>query len=361
MQKKILMVNRNKSVTMKQASEIGKSQSSRIKSVKSTTSQTSNVSVGISASKGQCANQSATIANQLRFRLMPEGSGNNMMNIYDHHVFDCVVFVIFCEKHRTFALTNVAERNRMFSWFPFVLLHDVFTWNRISRDGLSIILGQSDAEMDPTMAALPEYSVSWLNILRIQVPKSKKFYTRITQFVKLNEGSDEVKCCQTTNRIRWVKMTDILSGTVSNAWGEEVTMMVKSLSNEERVFLHECTLDSCFPYTNDSPEGELLQQVNYNTAQIQEIYNDYVSHLYPAFCMTFNSFRCFLLKFQLVAMTDKQMNRLFQSAVTGENVAPETKPYMTFEMFLLTLACMDPKANSKCNLRMQFIFRSVLQ
>ena len=96
---------------------------------------------------------------------MPEGAGTNVMNIYDDAVFDCLVFVIVCDRHKTVALTNT---NRLFSWFPFMPLADVFTWNRISRDGLAIMLGKNEAneEVDPTMAALPDYTVSWLNIFR---------------------------------------------------------------------------------------------------------------------------------------------------------------------------------------------------
>ena len=320
-----------------------------IQSISSTKSTSSQASIGIDS--GPVSKRKPTSTNaHLHFRLMPEGLGTNMMNIYEHHVFDCVVFVIICDKHRTIALTNT-DPKRKYSWLPFVTLQEVFTWNRMSRDGLAIILGtRKDNEVDPTMAQLPEYSAYWLNIFRLQMPKVKHFYTRITQVVNLLSTNDT--CCRDTSRIRWVKLDDIQNSIkMNNLWGNEVVTICRELSSTNRVFLTELTMDDIKNfYHSDFEEAKLIKQINWTEDRVFELYKDYFRHIYPASRMTVSSLMIFLVKNYLMSKNDKRSFRLYRTFALNEEI-------LLFLQLLTGLACMDPNASNQWPARARFIFK----
>lgn len=285
----------------------------------------------------------------MRFRLMPEGVGTNALNVYDHNIYDCLVSVIICNRHETVALTN---SKRLFSWFPFIPMPNVFTWNRISRDSLAIIMGNNeDSEIDATMNAIPEFTSIWLNIFRIQT-KTGRFFQRITQLVKL-EG-EEGKCCQDNDRLRWVKLSSIHlhSPELANVWGGEVISYCQALFNNERTFLTEMALSSCFPSWNDSREALLLEQVKWPVERIHELLQDYIEHMYPAFQMSTNSFRNFLFKHDCLPKDTcaTKIEELFQAFSEG-------KEWMEFKQLVYGLAAMDPKAKNDLDYRVKLIFQ----
>lgn len=290
----------------------------------------------------------------IRFRLIPEGTGTNELNTYDQLLFDCVIYVIFCEKHQTIALTNITDRNRAFSWFPFFPLNEVFTWHRTSQGGLAIILGQDDSsgEMEPSLATVPEYTIAWLNLQRIQMPNSR-FYARVTQFVKLlttppSSSPCKIKCCQPTNRIRWIKLDDIVARKVDKIWGDEVVTICQDLRQDKRKFLYEWTLDNCHP-PPESEHGRLLQTVEFTNQCSLQLYEAFARHLYPAWFMTEDSFRCFMLKHKLLSNSDKNINRLFKAFANGNDA-------ISFQSFLIGMACMHPKANKQFEARAKFVY-----
>lgn len=322
--------------------------SNSVVTVKSNSSQVSVDSIGIGVAAATAIRPPPPDAH-LRFRLMPEGSGTNILNVNDQ-VYDCLAFVILCEKHRTVALTNTSPAS-MFSFFPFVPLKDAFTWNRLSRDGLAIILGKSDETgdtgTDPTMADLPDYTTSWLNITRVQLPGSCKFYSRITQLVTLTENG-EGKCCQANPRIRWLKQADVSKrGKVENLWGDEVVPMARGMRNEERVYLCELDPKTCMPTAE--AEVKLLVQVNWSEKRVHELMVDYVKHMYPAFNMTANSLKCFLQKNSLTGSSQKRYDRLYKAFAAGGQT-------VSFNRFLIGLACMEPNAGNDLECRGKFIF-----
>ena len=291
---------------------------------------------------------------------MPEGCGTNAMNVYEHSVFDCLVFVITCEEHKTVALTKTNEL-RMFSWFPFMPLQDVFTWSRLSREGLTLILNKKDQQVsnddadeeEPSPVVLPDHSLTWHNIFRVQVPKPKKCFTRITQFIQLTGDTDK-KCCQNIadSRIRWVKIDDMIkqADAASSLWGNEVIVNCQALLNpvDKPDFLSEFTLKDCFPSQPD--EVALLKQLGWSMELVQELFGSYVGHLYPAFQMTASSFRLFLLKHSLLACDDPRINSLFHAFAPGSDC-------LSFGQLLMGIASMDPKAQNDSAVRARIIFQ----
>ena len=327
-----------------------KSKPTSATSVKSSSSQASVDSVGIGAAK-----QTPRADAQLRFRLLPQGIGTNVRNAYDQNVFDCVVFVIYCEKHQTVALTSSSssDSSRLFSYFPFIPLQDTFTLARMSRDGLAIILGRNDstADVDQTMATLPDCSTNWLNIFRVQMPQDGNFYSRYTQLVHIpKQGSSEFKCCQSNSRIQWAKLSDVTARhkTVNDLWGDEVIAMCRAISSNERVFLSELDLKTCVP--TGQAQRKLLEHLKWSERRVHQLLEDFIKHMYPAIHMTANSFRCFLQKYAQPKANFKAFDRLFKAFAAGSE-------FVTFGQLLIGIACMDPKATNDLEARVKFIFQ----
>lgn len=292
-----------------------------------------------------------------RFRLKPESS--EVVASPEARTYDCIAFVITCERHKTIALTGTSE-HRQFSWLPFVPLQDTFTWRRISRDGLEIILGKKDPtakdedvdpETDPMPPMLPEHTHAWRDTFRVQMPR-KKFYLRMTQCVKLEGNDDRSKCCENVpgSRIRWIKVEDIAQGVQGDLWGHEVVAICRNrLGNVKSAFLAEMSLKCCHP-SEESPEAALLRQLGWSNDKVQELFADFAVHLFPAFQMTLPSFRCFILKNALLDGDDARIKRLF-------SVMSFNKEFLTFAHFLAGVISMDPKASNNSSVRAKIIFR----
>ena len=336
--------SKNNNISKKQSS------SNKTRTVKSASSIKSNLSI---SSVGIGETSSISPDAYLRFRLMPEGLGTNVMNIYEHLVFDCVVYVITCNNHNTVALTST-DQKRMYSWFPFIPLRDVFTWNRVSRDGLAIILGKhkdTAGDIDPTMATLPDHTVNWINILRLQMPNTKRFHNRIVQLVNLVSSPKDTKCCQNTNRIRWVKLEDIQKRfKMDDLWGDEVVTLCRAMCSVNRIFLTEFTIDDIKNFCDsNTDEARLLKHINWTEDKVFELSFDYARHLYPATLMTINSFMVFLVKNELLSRNDKRFARLFKAFSADKEI-------VSFSHLLNGLACMDPNASNNLPARAKFAF-----
>ena len=301
-----------------------------------------------------------------RFRLMPEqGDANsNTVNTCEQRISDCLVYVIVCEKHKAVALTKTTEQ-RPFSWLPFIQLPSVFSWKRMSRIGLMIILGkkdttteaeeeESDADTVPLPVLPPTQEPYWIEQFRVPVPKtSNQFALRLTQVVKM-VSNQEGTCCANTpdSRIRWVKMATLASGASGDdLWGHEVaTICSNMLTATRQHFLEEFSLDNCHPQ-EDTEEAALLKQLNWSVDQVRALFADFLEHQYPAFQMTPCSFRCFLLKKSLLDGPEKRMARLFRAMAGGGN------KYLSFSQLLTGIAAMDPKASNKSTARARLIFK----
>ena len=187
------------------------------------------------------------------------------------------------------------------------------------------------------------------------MPSTNKFFQRITQFVKLvADKGKEVKCCQTNNRLRWVKLSHVTSRSseMNNLWGDEVVSMCRALCSEERAFLTEFDLSSCLSKMDGSSEAQLLSEVKWSQDKVHELLVDYASHLYPSFAMTSNSFRVFISKHGLLSKSDPRLagERLFRAFA-------ENKESITFTQLLFGLAAMDTRVTTEQIYRVKLIFK----
>lgn len=326
--------------------------------VKSNSSTSSNESMGIGNHRvAHTAPPDAAI----RFRLMPEGLGTNVLNVYDQVAYDCLVTVVTCSGHGTVALTAPSDWTRMYGYFPFIPLQDTFTWKRISRDGLALIF-KSDAAIaeDETFASLPDYLTTWLGISRVQLPNSSttKFCKRILQHVQLQtDATSGTKncCCIDNSRIRWIKLADVAK--CENLWSDEVIAICKAISGDETCradFISEIDGRAVMSSVSSEEHLSLLNNLNWSEKVVSELLEDYVRHMYPAMSMSVHSFDAFLQKYGLVGKKDKRIGRLFRAFASIDDAKS-----LAFPQLLIGLAVMDPETANDQDARAKFIFKYV--
>ncbi|KAF7488152.1 Serine/threonine-protein phosphatase PP-X -like protein 2 [Sarcoptes scabiei] len=328
--------------------------------IASNTSSGSNKSSGIGTSL-DILNRTNRQRKDLSPNLTPEGlSINPSVKIYD-----AIVYLIYCDEHDKIAVTNV-ERARCV-WFPFVYLPENQTWMQAAKNGLDLIIGRKDAEMDAAESAkqAPLYSIGFLNVLRIQLPL-EKYITRLAMIVCLKKSpNSSFQCCQRSMRINWIRASDILTDRIDKIWGPELknfTKMSQELASDPnddqkiakpRTLITEFSLQNSFYHymvENNSPEKKLLQASHIKPEHIAEIYENFVEHCYPSFYMSYESFKFYLIKYGF-GHHDERLPFLFRAFSLYNN------DFLHFHEVLLGLIAMEPSAKHLTEGRLNFIFR----
>src|SRR5699024_3850261 len=138
----------------------------------------------------------------------------------------------------------------------------------------------------------------------------------ITQMVELKtDGKNGTsgggfRCCTRTERIRWVPIKEVIGSAdreLEASWGGELRLMLDQQQHQPDI-LTEFRLDDCLePHRANPDDWSLFANIGYTGETVLEIYQDYIDHLYPAFLMTFASFRCFLHKYGLLKRDDRRV------------------------------------------------------
>jgi hypothetical protein len=58
------------------------------------------------------------------------------------------------------------------------------------------------------------YAISYASI--IQLPQTQKFITRLIYYVKLDPNNNEFKCCEDTQRLKWLPLDRVIAAKVEN-------------------------------------------------------------------------------------------------------------------------------------------------
>lgn len=280
-------------------------------------------------------------------RLMPEGEVPSTLT------YDCVVYLIYCSEHDQIAVTNVA-RTRVV-WFPYVAMPEGNTWEQASLDGVTMLIGKKvNVEVEAKLAnrKLPKFQMNHLHFLRVQLP-GDRFFTRMAQFVNIEPTPDH-GCCEDSRSIVWIPAADILNDKVETLWGPEVKLFTTLLINPEQKFIYEFSLDNALLHLSnemaDTFQANLLKTCKISTEQIVSIYQEYVEHCFPAFYMSLESFKEFLIKFGY-SKSDPRFPWLFHS------VAYNRRGYVDFNEFLIGLICMEPSTENYHEGRIRMLFR----
>ncbi|KAH9529213.1 hypothetical protein DERF_003107 [Dermatophagoides farinae] len=270
-------------------------------------------------------------------------------------IFDSIVYLIYCPEHDRIAVTNV-ERARCV-WFPFVCLNEHQTWMQAARSGVDLIIGRKDAEADAEESAkkAPVYSISYLNILRIQLPP-EKFITRLAMLVTLKKSPHSTfQCCQRSMRINWLRASDILADRIDKIWGPELKNFTRIVIgiNERRKLITEFSLENSFYHyftKENSVEKKLLKASHIKPEHIAEIYENFVEHCYPSFYMSFESFKHYLIKYGF-DRNDSRMAFLFRACSLYDN------DFLHFHEVLLGIIAMEPTTKHFTEGRLNFLFK----
>lgn len=271
-------------------------------------------------------------------------------------VYDAIVYLIYCPEHDKIAVTNV-ERARCV-WLPFVCLPEGVTWRKASVDGVTQIIGNRDAEQDASVAAkkAPVYEMDYLNVLRIQMP-TEKFVTRLANLVVLKRSPESTfKCCQRSPRINWLRAADILGDRIDKIWGPELKnftkLMIQMNKTEHDAVISEFTVQNSYHYLmlEDSAEQKLLRASQVKPEHVAEIYENFVEHCYPAFSMSYEAFKYYLIRYGF-DKKDPRLSYLFGAfSLYGYD-------YLDFHELLLGLVAMEPNTKHLLEARLKFIFR----
>ena len=306
-------------------------------------SQTSVGSVGIGY------NQVTRNEEDIVARLCPEGGVPHNMQSYD-----CIVYLMYCSVHDRIAVTNV-ERTKVV-WFPFVAMTENVTWEQASMDGVAMLLGKRDAELDSKLQGkLPKFQMSNLHVLRVQMP-FERFFIRIAQFVNI-EKSEEFICCESNRNLVWVPASDILNDRIENLWGPEVKLFTTMLINPEQKFIYEYSIENALKFVNGDQsqtyQSKLLTSCKMQIDTVMSIYDEFVDHCFPSFFMSLDSFKTFLIKFGY-PKNDPRFPWIFNA------VGYNRKGFIDFTEFLIGLVCMEPSTeNGEARLRMLFRYETL--
>ena len=282
----------------------------------------------------------------LVYRLTPEGVTHTTSSLYD-----CVMFIIYCPEHDKILLNN-NERTKI-AFLPFVILRDGVTWDKASVEGVDAIIGRKmDTEMDPKLAEKirPKYRMSYLHILRIQ-SSTERYYTRITQFVHLLK-SDGFQCCVKMQTLDWFKASDILHEKIDNCWSTEINSLTSMMVNKDHKMIEEYPLECAFRMLTCKKYGNqaMLLQNKIKAEHVIEIYEDYLCHCYPAYYMSYRSFKSYLVKYGY-EKSDRRLRYLFNAC--------QQKPssYITFDEFIIAMVATEPTCSNMMEARIRFVFR----
>lgn len=270
-------------------------------------------------------------------------------------MFDCVVFLIYCPEHDNVLMIN--NEYTKIAWLPYTIhLQETNTWKQTTQTGIEALIGRKDPEMDSSKAEKmePKYSVSYLQIMRIQ-SSTQKFYTRIAMYVKLKPSN--FKCCHNENHMVWYSATDLIKNNIKNCWGPEVKLLLEEIKKREeksqsKDLIEELSLTQCHYYLlkKNSCEQELLVNNKIKAEHLIEIYDEYLNHTYPAVDMCYRAFKCFLVKYGFEPKL-KTFSLLFKAFTSS------SREYVDFNEFIIGLVCIEPSCSDKEKARIRMVFR----
>ncbi|KAI1280307.1 Serine/threonine-protein phosphatase PP1 isozyme 3 [Halotydeus destructor] len=279
--------------------------------------------------------------------LSPEYGTINLQ--YSDSSADCCAFFAHCDHKRI--ILSKAEKGKLL-FLPYVPLRTGETWKTAAKNGVLSILSSGDNSVSST--DLP-FKLRVVNILRIQLPETGKFATRIIYDVHVD--SKKYKCCVDGKRTCWSKMEDVEKGWPFSTvlYGAEPYLLLPLLKDSRKNpinFIEEFTTDDALVYHPDETVRKGLEEAiaatQTNAKEILLVLNEFLGHCYPSFKMTFPSFVAYLEKNGVAG--DYQC--LFRTFML------DNKGYLLFNEFLLGLIAIDLNTGSGASamLRCNYVF-----
>lgn len=269
------------------------------------------------------------------------------------HVYDCVVYIFYCQTHDCVALSST-ERTRVV-WFPFLPLEEGFTYKKAASNGIATFLGRRRSENDQDEAyQVPKYTTQFVHMLHVQLPTDRHF-VRLASFVQVEGNNEKFPCCQPTVHLNWVQSYDIIQDQVESLWGPEVKQFLNLLIRPEPIWMEEFSKTDALRLL--SPENaqpyqlKLLSSCKVNQETVQALFEDYIEHCFPATFMCLESLKAYLLKYGF-----NSKDARFIWICKAMAFKHPGQGYLDFDEFLLGILCMEPTTEHN-EARMRMLFR----
>ena len=273
------------------------------------------------------------------------------------NIYDSLAFVIFCPQHKKMAVCSTEHTGGTSAvWLPFIYLSSTLGWNEAINDGLALILSDNDNEILNKLKSEHPWDVCILHLLRTQLPHTLRYITRLICLARLHSKSKSLVCCRKTSRISWIYFDQIKN--VENLWAQEVKACSKKVYSdmtdpEIYQIVVEHDLDWALKYVPRDPprneEEDMLRHLGINEKHIERVLIDFLEHCFPAYLMTFHSFKNYFSKYGF-NYEDNRMAKYF----TAFNFSGSG--YLNFHELLLGMACVEPDVYNGSS-RVKFIFR----
>ena len=104
--------------------------------------------------------------------------------------------------------------------------------NESATLGVLLVLSNSEEHYFALKQTPPFHSVQLLEILRIQMPQTLSFLTRMIFYVRLIPDLDNFACCSAGNSIAWFTTKEIVEGAVENIWGPDIVQYSRVVSSQ---------------------------------------------------------------------------------------------------------------------------------
>ena len=158
------------------------------------------------------------------YKLMPENEDHNFSA-----KLDCCAFIVHCATHQTILLRRDDFKSR---WMPFCLLPHDQSWKDGALAGFCLTLAASDKSKFNVLKAAPPFeSFKCMQVLRLQLPQTQKFTTRLVYYFKLDSTATNFTCCQDiAPHLEWFSLDAILANKVPPMWGPELVEHCKRIS-----------------------------------------------------------------------------------------------------------------------------------
>lgn len=267
-----------------------------------------------------------------------ERVNNNLVLIERDDSLDNVCcLLLYCKAHSRLAVKRVPKG----LYLPYITYRSSESWRKVAQTLIKRLLERLGSENNCGRGRCSEAEM--MDIFRVQWPKTRHFYTRITVLVMIEPEETVAETAkqqqkQTTNNncycrvsvssILWMGGED-LAVNGNKFLGPEVSLFYSQLQESDLSKFQltknyaDCSVRECFRRLLSGQSaasahlgaqcgnaGELLQSAKYNKLAIIRLYNEFVGHCFPSRYMNFHSFKAFMGKLNLQG---DELPRLFKS------------------------------------------------
>ncbi len=298
-----------------------------------------------------------------------ERVNNNLVLIERDDSLDNVCcLLLYCKAHARLAIKRMPKG----LYLPYITYRSSESWRKVAQTLIKRLLERLGNENNCGRGRCSEAEM--MDIFRVQWPKTRQFYTRITVLVMIEpevaegekqkgNGGTSCYCRVCVSSIIWMGAED-LSASGNKFLGPEVSLFFSQLQEADIGKFQltknyvDCSVRDCFRRLlsqsavpgQQNGSGELLHSAKYNKLAIVRLYNEFVGHCFPSQYMNFHSFKSFMAKLNLQG---DELTRLFKAFSSKHS-------YLCFEELLLGLAALDtttPHSGTALKFRLGFIFR----